>query len=186
MAIITVGSMRTILIFMNNFQFFKKLKKDLTNARRYGILVKQFAFTASRQEAEHGKRFKIGAFADCYGTLLTDRQRQMIQLYYDEDLSLGEIAQIIGISRQAVRDSVKRSEQILYDMEAHLHVAARMTALREQYEAIAAALQTIAQAAEQPDLVRQQCAAGQALVQDGKQLLFWTEDLEPEAADCIS
>ena len=55
-----------------------------------------------------------------------------------------------------------------------------MTALREQYEAIAAALQTIAQAAEQPDLVRQQCAAGQALVQDGKQLLFWTEDLEPE------
>ena len=46
---------------------------------------------------------------DCYGTLLTDQQRQMIQLYYDEDLSLGEIAQIIGISRQAVRDSVKRS-----------------------------------------------------------------------------
>ena len=35
----------------------------MTNARRYGILVKQFAFTASRQEAEHGKRFKIGAFA---------------------------------------------------------------------------------------------------------------------------
>ena len=132
------------------------------------------------------KDLKLVLLLDCYGTLLTDRQRQMIQLYYDEDLSLGEIAQIIGISRQAVRDRVKRSEQILYDMEAHLHVAARMTALREQYEAIAAALQTIAQAAEQPDLVRQQCAAGQALVQDGKQLLFWTEDLEPEAADCIS
>ena len=109
------------------------------------------------------KDLKLVLLLDCYGTLLTDRQRQMIQLYYDEDLSLGEIAQIIGISRQAVRDSVKRSEQILYDMEAHLHVAARMTALREQYEAIAA-----------------------ALVQDGKQLLFWTEDLEPEAADCIS
>ena len=106
------------------------------------------------------KDLKLVLLLDCYGTLLTDRQRQMIQLYYDEDLSLGEIAQIIGISRQAVRDSVKRSEQILYDMEAHLHVAARMTALREQYEAIAAALQTIAQAAEQPDLVRQQCAAG--------------------------
>ena len=78
------------------------------------------------------KDLKLVLLLDCYGTLLTDRQRQMIQLYYDEDLSLGEIAQIIGISRQAVRDSVKRSEQILYDMEAHLHVAARMTALREQ------------------------------------------------------
>ena len=50
------------------------------------------------------KDLKLVLLLDCYGTLLTDRQRQMIQLYYDEDLSLGEIAQIIGISRQAVRD----------------------------------------------------------------------------------
>ncbi|MFR7472294.1 MAG: sigma factor-like helix-turn-helix DNA-binding protein [Ruminococcus sp.] len=49
------------------------------------------------------KDLKLVLLLDCYGTLLTDRQRQMIQLYYDEDLSLGEIAQIIGISRQAVR-----------------------------------------------------------------------------------
>ena len=45
------------------------------------------------------KDLKLVLLLDCYGTLLTDRQRQMIQLYYDEDLSLGEIAQIIGISR---------------------------------------------------------------------------------------
>ena len=38
------------------------------------------------------KDLKLVLLLDCYGTLLTDRQRQMIQLYYDEDLSLGEIA----------------------------------------------------------------------------------------------
>ena len=55
---------------------------------------------------------------DYYGALLTDRQRECFELRYDQDLSLGEIAQELGISRQGVHDNLSRTEQLLKNMEA--------------------------------------------------------------------
>ena len=54
---------------------------------------------------------------DFYGSLLTDRQREVMELYYGENLSLSEIAAEFSISRQGVHDNVKRCNKILSDYE---------------------------------------------------------------------
>ncbi|MBN2260959.1 MAG: hypothetical protein JW702_10460 [Clostridiales bacterium] len=66
------------------------------------------------------KKMEIGNLYAFYGKLLTENQRQMIELYIYEDLSLGEISQNLNISRQAVYDSVKRSEKTLQNFEEKL------------------------------------------------------------------
>lgn len=54
---------------------------------------------------------------DFYGSLLTDKQQYVLELYYEHDLSLSEIAEEMGISRQAVHDIIKRAEGLLSDYE---------------------------------------------------------------------
>jgi len=66
------------------------------------------------------KKVKISMLYDFYSQLLTERQRDMIDLYYHQDLSLGEIAQEQDISRQAVYDTIKRTEKILFNYENKL------------------------------------------------------------------
>ncbi|GMA49079.1 hypothetical protein GCM10025857_04360 [Alicyclobacillus contaminans] len=61
---------------------------------------------------------------DWYGALLTDRQRELIELYYFDDLSLAEIAEQLNISRQAVHDNLKRAEEQLEHFEGALHLLA--------------------------------------------------------------
>lgn len=67
---------------------------------------------------------------DCYKGLLTDRQRDVMELYYNEDCSLSEIAELRGITRQAVSDSLRHSRQILQETEEKLGLAQRSEALR--------------------------------------------------------
>lgn len=57
---------------------------------------------------------------DFYGQMLTTRQQELMRAYYQEDLSLGEIAGEDGVSRQAVHDLIKRSEAALHEYEAKL------------------------------------------------------------------
>ena len=63
---------------------------------------------------------ELGQLLDWYGAFLTERQRLLVRLYAYEDLSLGEIADREGITRQAVRDAISTSEAELRDMEAKL------------------------------------------------------------------
>ena len=60
-----------------------------------------------------------------YGGMLTEKQRRILSLYCEEDLSLGEIAADVGISRQAVHETITRAAARLNGMEASLGVAAR-------------------------------------------------------------
>lgn len=69
------------------------------------------------------KRFEISFLLDFYGSLLTEKQRNTVKLYHNADLSLSEIAESEGITRQGVRDAVKRSEDLMIDMENKLHLA---------------------------------------------------------------
>lgn len=69
------------------------------------------------------KNLEISLLLDFYGDILTEKQKEVIELYYDEDLSLSEIASHEGITRQGVRDSIKRGEVVLLDMEARLGLA---------------------------------------------------------------
>ena len=57
---------------------------------------------------------------DYYGGLLTGKQRQCFDLRYNQDLSLGEIAQVMGVSRQAVNDNLARTEALLRKMESSI------------------------------------------------------------------
>ena len=62
---------------------------------------------------------------DFYGDILTDKQKELFDLYYNEDYSLAEIAENAGITRQGVRDSIVRAENTLREMEDKLRLVAR-------------------------------------------------------------
>lgn len=62
---------------------------------------------------------------DFYGEVLTEKQKELFDLYYNEDLSLAEISEHIGIARQGVRDSIVRAEHTLRDMEKKLGLVSR-------------------------------------------------------------
>lgn len=66
------------------------------------------------------KNLEVSQLLDFYGDMLTEKQKDVIDLYYNQDLSLGEIADEVGISRQGVRDSIKRGEDYLFEMEVKL------------------------------------------------------------------
>ncbi|MBR7085064.1 MAG: DNA-binding protein [Oscillospiraceae bacterium] len=88
------------------------------------------------------KNLEFVLLLDCYGELLTDRQRNIAELYYNEDLSLSEIAQLEGITRQAVSDSLKHSELMLLQTEQKLGMAQRLRCVRTCLEQILASCQT--------------------------------------------
>ncbi len=69
---------------------------------------------------------------DFYGELLTKHQKEIYGQYMQEDLSLGEIAQEKGISRQCVHDMVRRCDQSLRGYEEKLHLVERFVAIREK------------------------------------------------------
>ena len=71
---------------------------------------------------------------DIYKGLLTEKQAEAMEYYYDQDYSLSEISEIMDISRQGVRDSIKKAERELFFFEEHLGLVARDAAVREAGE----------------------------------------------------
>ena len=78
---------------------------------------------AQRRVSHMAKDLRISFLLDFYGDMLTDTQREVVDAYYNEDLSLAEIAQDRDITRQGVRDAIKRAEQQLLEMEERLGLA---------------------------------------------------------------
>lgn len=71
------------------------------------------------------KNLEISFLLDFYGDVLTEKQREVMEQYYNDDLSLAEIADNFGITRQGVRDSIKRGEAILLGLEEKVGFANR-------------------------------------------------------------
>lgn len=69
--------------------------------------------------------YRMAMLFDFYGDLLTDRQKEFYDLYYNEDLSLAEIAENYGISRQGVRDVIVRAEAAMEEIEDKTHLIRR-------------------------------------------------------------
>ena len=87
------------------------------------------------------KDLSVSLLLDAYGGLLTERQRDMMEQYYNEDLSLAEIADNCGVTRQGVRDAVRRTDKILRGYEQTLGMVARsqaVGALADELEAATA------------------------------------------------
>ncbi len=71
------------------------------------------------------KDLTVSRLCDAYGALLTEHQLKMIRSYYDDDLSLAEIAENEGVTRQAALCSIKRAETLLKDYEQKVGLVAR-------------------------------------------------------------
>lgn len=101
--------------------------------------VKAFDFTCPRKGDINMKikSFKMLILFDFYGNILTDKQQELFDLYYNEDMSLSEISENTGITRQAVRDTVVRVEKILLDTEDKLGLVKRYGSLQPQLAQIA-------------------------------------------------
>ena len=102
---------------------------------------------------------------DYYGGMLTDKQKECFDMRYNQDMSLGEIAQMLGVSRQAVNDSLSRTETLLRRMEENIGCVKRdmknRTAVREILEAAA-----VLDASSDPAvtaLAKRICAAAQSI-----------------------
>lgn len=80
---------------------------------------------------------------DYYGDLLTERQKLCFDMHYNQDLSLGEIAQELSISRQAVYDNLNRTEALLKNMEEKTGCVGRDRRLRKAMQSIAATAETL-------------------------------------------
>lgn len=80
--------------------------------------------------------FHMTMLYDFYGDLLTERQKEFYDLYYNEDFSLAEIAENVGITRQGVRDVIVRAEAILNEMEEKTGIVARFLEVRDGLNSI--------------------------------------------------
>ena len=83
--------------------------------------------------------YRMTMLLDFYGEILTQRQREFFDLYYNEDLSLAEIAENYGISRQGVRDAIVRAETAMEELEDKTGLLKRFMRLREKIDVIEAA-----------------------------------------------
>lgn len=81
------------------------------------------------------ERLRVAQLLDIYGRLLTDRQQRLVRSYFLDDLSLGEIATQLTITRQAVYDSLRRATTELEHLEEILHLLAlRQQQVRQQQQ----------------------------------------------------
>jgi len=91
------------------------------------------------------KNVRMAILFDYYGDMLTDKQKEYFDLYYGENLSLSEIAENDGISRQGVRDVIVRAEAIMEDAETKLGMIKQHEELESNLSEVEALLAEIAQ-----------------------------------------
>ena len=85
----------------------------------------------------HEKDLTVTEYLDLYGDILDDRQRQIMEMYYNEDYSLSEISEITGITRQGVGESVRKSVRRLRELEDKLRFKSRIEAFERNRDALA-------------------------------------------------
>ncbi len=105
------------------------------------------------------KLAEVAILLDLYGELLTSKQRDVLDLYYNHDLSLAEIAEARNISRQGVHDLIKRGERSLYKLDKKLNYYTKWSELERGIESILEELEYISRLSDDdfvdsPDSIR--------------------------------
>lgn len=95
------------------------------------------------------KNMNISFLLDFYGEVLTEKQREIMDLYYNADLSLAEIAESTDLTRQGARHVIKKAEDELMNLENKLGLANRFVKLGTAYNTIAENLLTVSKMVEQ-------------------------------------
>ena len=116
--------------------------------------------------------YRMALLYDFYGDMLTDRQKEFYDLYYNEDLSLAEIAENYGITRQGVRDVIVRAEAILTELEDKTGIIKRFHKMQQQFLEIETAVKAISQRNDQrwqDDEVEIQCGRIRGILDQLKQ-----------------
>lgn len=85
----------------------------------------------------HDKDLRLSEYLDLYGAILDERQRLIMDMYYNEDYSLSEISEITGITRQGVGESVRKSVKRLLDMDDKLQLKSRIERFEADRDALA-------------------------------------------------
>ena len=86
---------------------------------------------------------EMALLLDFYGELLTGKQREYMELYYNEDFSLAEIAGLVGVTRQGVRDALQRAEAALLEFEEKTGLLQRFSEISKTAEEIEQTLRII-------------------------------------------
>ena len=95
------------------------------------------------------KNMNISFLLDFYGEMLSEKQRGILDLYYNEDLSLAEVAESNGLTRQGVRHILKKAEDELINLENKLGLANRFVKLGTAYDTVAENLLLVSKMVEQ-------------------------------------
>lgn len=96
----------------------------------YNIKAVNLVRFTHERDTEMSKNLRNTLLLDLYGTLLTDKQRETLEMYYEDDLSLGEISTETGITRQGVMKCVKNAEARLSELEEQLGLVKRLSETR--------------------------------------------------------
>ena len=107
----------------------------------FGV-VKAYNFTEGGSTVKN-QTYRMTMLFDFYGDILTERQRELFDLYYNEDLSLSEIAENCGISRQGVRDVIVRAEAAMTELEDKTGLVKRFLQMQQHVDAVIAAANEI-------------------------------------------
>jgi len=100
------------------------------------------------------QRLRVSLLLQLYGAFLTERQRTALELHYDQDFSLAEVAELSGISRQGVYDAIHRGENLLEDAEKRLGLLGRVLDIRQRLTALDEAVESIPQTEQSAQALR--------------------------------
>lgn len=101
------------------------------------------------------KTTRVNYLFDFYQALLTPKQRNYMEMYYLEDYSLGEISELSSVSRQAVYDNIKRTEQMLESYEKKLHLFEKFKSRLEIFKQVEQIIEKSPRTNETKNLINQ-------------------------------
>lgn len=116
------------------------------------------------------KVLRVGQLYDFYNALLTEKQRDCLNMHYLQDLSLAEIAEEFGVSRQAVHDILRRAEQTLEEYEEKLGLAARYSDERKLVAEVVSSLEQLPVSVRQLPEINQALSKLNVLLEDTREV----------------